>query len=453
MQSSDVDRSLNYIYKNTDLGMRAATTLSEIVYGLLNYLDKNRDAAFLKNYLNKGGECSFIECSNEAADSIERQMKQQGICFVSSGTTTMEGKRIIVFADKDAQDVSKIVNRYRCDHNRGGIVTKEQLSEMSRGSLLKVTGLDKYDAAMMTEISKEQGISCSVESGKGDSYNVIFNSAERTQVNSIKMTLALQKAHYNAYEGYKSQYDYEENLSKEFSEKAAMHNTNVPLYLADIEGNTMVITADKVTYTEYGGAETVVDYADRNRDTTVMQLVSSMDNPRPLSREQYQEYIHSDLAGKKEIVIDADKRCGRPEFTQAQIEEIKEMEENHSLYEQKLAMDNPEQEVYNYSYLNNDMRMATFQEYEEINREAVHDKKELRETDVPEIYDDARSFYRGMRDELESVPIEEEQYADAVISNDLDEMEKLDETFEKDDFAVEMMNDLDANMIPDDRQS
>ena len=99
------------------------------------------------------------------------------------------------------------------------------------------------------------------------------------------------------------------------------------------------------------------------------------------------------------------------------------------------------------------MRMATFQEYEEINREAVHDKKELRETDVPEIYDDARSFYRGMRDELESVPIEEEQYADAVISNDLDEMEKLDETFEKDDFAVEMMNDLDANMIPDDRQS
>ena len=44
---------------------------------------------------------------------------------------------------------------------------------------------------------------------------------------------------------------------------------------------------------------------------------------------------------------------------------------------------------------------------------------------MPEIYDDARSFYRGMRDELESVPIEEEQYADAVISNDLDEMEKV----------------------------
>ena len=70
MQSSDVDRSLNYIYKNTDIGMRAVTTLSEIVYGLLNYLDKDRDAAFLKNYLNKGGECSFIECSKEASDSI-----------------------------------------------------------------------------------------------------------------------------------------------------------------------------------------------------------------------------------------------------------------------------------------------------------------------------------------------------------------------------------------------
>ena len=40
-----------------------------------------------------------------------------------------------------------------------------------------------------------------------------------------------------------------------------------------------------------------------------------------------------------------------------------------------------------------------------------------------------------------------------MISNDLDEMEKLDEAFENDDFAVEMMNDLDANMLPDDRQS
>lgn len=453
MQSSDVDRSLNYIYKNTDLGMRAVTTLSEIVYGLLNYLDKERDAAFLKDYVNKGGKCSFIECSKEAADSIERQMKQQGIRFVSSGTTTMDGKRTIVFSDQDAQDVSRIVNRYRCDHSRGGIISKEQLSEMSHGSLLKVAGLDKYDAAMMTEIAKEQGISCSVESGKGESFNVIFNSADRDRVSNVKMTLALQKAHRNAYEGYKAQYDYEESLSREFSEKAAMHNTNVPLYLADINGNTMVVTADKVTYTEYGGAETVVDYSDSDRDTTVMQLVSSMDNPRPLSKEQYQKYIQSDLAGKKQMAIEADKRCGRPAFSQAQIEEIKEMEENQSLYEQKLAMDNPEQEVYSYSYLNNDMRMATFQEYEEINREAVHDKKEFRETNVPEIYDDARSFYRGMRDELESVPIEEEQYADAVISNDLDEMEKLDEAFERDDFAIEMMNDLDANMLPDDRQA
>lgn len=453
MQTSDVDRSLNYIYKHADIGMRTVSTLSEVIYGLLNYLDKDRDAAFLKNYLAKGGNCSFIECSKDAADSIERQMKQQGIRFVSSGTTTMNGKRIIIFADKDAQDVNKIVNRYRCDHNRGGVVTKDQLSEMSHGSMLKVVDLDKYDANMMAEIATEQGISCSVESGKGDRFNVIFNSAERDKVNNIKMTLALQKAHRNAYEGYKAQFDYEESLSREFSEKAAMHNTNEPIYLADIDGNTMIVTADKVTYTEYGGAEIVVDYADRNRDDTVMQLVASMNNPRPLSKEQYQDFVREDLAGKKEIAIEADKRCGRPGFSQAQIEELKEAQENLALYEQKLAQDNPEQEVYSYSYLNNDMRMATFQEYEEINREAVHDKKELRESNTPEIYDDARSLYRGMRDELESVPIEQEQYAEAVMENDIDELEKLDEEFEKDDLAVEMMNDLNADMIPDDRQA
>ena len=38
------------------------------------------------------------------------------------------------------------------------------------------------------------------------------------------------------------------------------------------------------------------------------------------------------------------------------------------------------------------------------------------------------------------------------MENDLDELEKLDEEFEKEDLAVEMMNDLNADMIPDDRQ-
>jgi hypothetical protein len=38
------------------------------------------------------------------------------------------------------------------------------------------------------------------------------------------------------------------------------------MYFADAKGNTMIVTADKVTYQEYGGAETVIDCFDDERE-------------------------------------------------------------------------------------------------------------------------------------------------------------------------------------------
>ena len=214
----------------------------------------------------------------------------------------------------------------------------------------------------------------------------------------------------------------------------------------------MTVTADKVVYKEYGGAETVIDYADFGRNKTITDFIAGMNNGRELTKGQFQFYEEADLTGKKQIVIRADHENGRPGFSREQIAELKKMEENRLLYEQKLSMDNPEQEVYSYSYLNNEMRMAAFQEYEAINREAVHDKKELRETDAPAIYDDARSLYRGMRDEYEEVPTEAEKYAEYIIDNEIDRLEELEEEFNRADQFTEIIHDADANMLPDDRQ-
>ena len=56
-------------------------------------------------------------------------------------------------------------------------------------------------------------------------------------------------------------------------------------------------------------------------------------------------------------------------------------------------------------------------------------RKSLRESDAPIIYDDARSLYRGFKDEIETVPYEEERYAEAVIDYDLEELKRLDKEF------------------------
>ena len=136
----------------------------------------------------------------------------------------------------------------------------------------------------------------------------------------------------------------------------------------------------------------------------------------------------------------------------AQRQAIQKMRDNRILYEAKLAQDNPEQEIYIYSYLNSEMSMEEFKEYEKINQESVHDEKELRETDAPIIYDDARSLYRGFKDEIETRDYEDERYAEAVMENDLDEIKHMQQEFDRIDWMDDIRNDRNGNMIPDDRE-
>ena len=105
------------------------------------------------------------------------------------------------------------------------------------------------------------------------------------------------------------------------------------------------------------------------------------------------------------------------------------------------------------SYLNNEMGMEEFKEYEKINQEAVHDEKEANETDAPIIYDDARSLYRGFKDEVEIRDYKDERYAEAVMDMDLDELNHMKQEFNRIDQLDDFRNDRNGNRIPDDREN
>jgi hypothetical protein len=175
-----------------------------------------------------------------------------------------------------------------------------------------------------------------------------------------------------------------------------------------------------------------------------------MEHPVELSKEEFQDYVKQDLIEKENTVITKDLEKEKLNISDTERVEIQKMRDNRILYEQKLAQDNPEQEIYSYSYLNAEMKMEEFKEFEKINYESVHDEKELRESDAPIIYDDARSLYRGFKDEIETVPYEEERYAEAVIDYDLEELKRLDKEFKRIDNLDDIQNDRNANMIPDD---
>jgi hypothetical protein len=265
-------------------------------------------------------------------------------------------------------------------------------------------------------------------------------------MDNIRMTTAIQKCSGPAYEALKKQIDYEDAVSMEQAKDAASYNKNQAYYLTDINGTVMRVTADKVTYQEKGGKEIIIDSDDFQRDSKIMSLVGAMNCPTKLTEEDYSKYEKLSEKEKKDYLIAVDKENGRPQLSQAEYEAIRKMEDSRILYEQKLAQDNPEQEIYQYSYLNNEMRMETFAEFEKINQEVVHDRPALDNSDI-ELLDDARSQYRGYAEKQSELSYEQQEYADAVLENDFDRLEK---EFDMDDRWQKIINDRNANFIPDD---
>ena len=129
--------------------------------------------------------------------------------------------------------------------------------------------------------------------------------------------------------------------------------------------------------------------------------------------------------------------------------EIKKYEESRTLYEAKLAQDNPDQEIYQYSYMNNEMRMPAFEEMEQINSDAIHDRREAIDAPEPEYYDEARGLYLGYRDEEPELTYEDEKFMEDILD---EELEHTASDYGRDEEMLDLSYDRNANYIPDDME-
>lgn len=451
MQQSDVDRTISLLYKNTDLLLKATTTLTDVISAVLNQINSDKSAKFLQNHLNNGGKCEYIECSKELEKELTQKLREEGVCFVKTATATMDGKKIIVFPDYESSTVNRIVNEYLCEHNKGGLTSKELVNEISEGHMRKVKDLNLHEAEMFIGMAKERGINVALEEPRQNKFNIVYAQKDEKIMSSIKMSAALLEAHPDVYKVFKRHVWKHEEHIKKITLRAIIKEDNIPIYFADKNGNTMIVTADKVTYREHGGVEAVIDYSDLKRNRKIQDYLVMMNHPVELSKTQFIEYQKSSLEQKENLVLKIEPN--NIKISDAELQEIKKMNDNRILYETKLAQDNPDQEIYIYSYLNNEMGMEEFKEYEKINQEAVHDEKEANETDAPIIYDDARSLYRGFKDEVEIRDYKDERYAEAVMDMDLDELNHMKQEFNRIDQLDDFRNDRNGNRIPDDREN
>ena len=160
-----------------------------------------------------------------------------------------------------------------------------------------------------------------------------------------------------------------------------------------------------------------------------------MNGPVLLNEQEKNEF--DEQLDKKAYLVDAERRNGRPEYTADEYAAIKEMMAKRELYEMKLALLEPEQAVYDICLENDDMRLATFEEYNDINKAAVLEKAEIESELIEEIQD----RFCGYRDKTNLLDYEMVDFEEVVLDG------REYDAFEKDVF--DLIHDKNNNLIPD----
>lgn len=442
----DVDRTINLFFQSTDILLKGISTMGMLVGSTLDYFNKNSGNHALDKYIGKGGQLEMFSANSRYADAVEKELKASGVRYVREAGLTSNGEILFVYAKDDRKEVNKVRNEFQKKIHLGGITSKEALHYLSGGNVHKIGRLNFYDAFMMAEVAKQKGVCISIDKTDYDQYRILYPKGNQKEMDNIKMTVAFQKADPVLYDAICKQLDYENNYSMQILKDAINHEKPTARFYGDLEGNRLIVSREAVVFTGIEGDSMTVSYNDPHREEKIAGLIGGMDNPREFSENEFLKYEGATPAGRVALVKEADRE--RPGYTQEELLEMKKFEENRVLYEAKLAQENPEQEIYQYSYLNNEMRMPSFEEMEQINADAIHDRREAIDASSPEFYDEARGLYLSYIDEEPDLSYEDEIFTEAILDEELDRS-AIDE-YLRDNEMLDISYDRNANYIPDD---
>ena len=443
--SMDVEKNLDYWFKVTNLGLRGMTTVTMILTEILKLFgDRENEKALLED-LRKDGKLRFVVSENTISDTLKKELDYRGIPYHESASVTMNGKKVIVFSEKNTPDVENVLAKMRLEHNRGGVIPYSMLVKGTSSIIQEFTTEKECDVRIIAELAKEKGISIAVLNRDFHKQVICYEEKDKVVMDNIKRTLLLQKSYPEMYQHLEKQMAFEEQWNAHLAKEAKLYNKNKPYYLVSIDGTTIEVTANKVTIRE-SGAQTpyVIDTDDITRDGEVEAMVYGMQNPQKFEEHEYADFIKMDLTRQKQVLEEKNRESGRPEMSMEAYFEMREALESKALYEEKLAMENPEHEIYNYAFENNEMRMATFEEYERLNRDVIQDKKDRFWN--PEIHENLKYVDMHYPDTENNVRIEEVE--EQIFSQDREkEMERL--YGDKDWDKVDVGYDKNNNWIPD----
>ena len=435
MMSLDVERNLDMTYKLTNLFLSGTTTLLEVIKTTFDYMDKDPAANILKKYMKNGGQLDFSVCQKEYANELAERMADEGIVFLRSGNMAKGGVTMFVYAETDCKRVEKVLNEFRAEHSRDGVTDHATLYAYANGNTRKLQGLDYCEAARLTEYAEKSGMKIVVEEPKTGEFNVLYAEHDRGRMNRIRADIAIEFSGI-AGEALRKQLLYESTKATRMIDLVSNYTKEESTYLVDIKGQQMCITENGAVFKGENG-EITVDRFENNYAERCTELIMEMKNPVQLTEEEKQEYENE--INKKKFLTKADLSQGRPAYSAEEYKSIREMMAKKEVYEMKLAMAEPDQAVYDIDLENDDMRLATFEEFNEINEEIANTID--REIDT-ELMKEIQRKNRSYIDNPQILDFEAVDLENQILDGNIHDHE-----YDKD--VMDLMHDKNNNLIPD----
>lgn len=430
--SIDVERDVDLSIKLTNLYLKGIDTLVNVVSEVLQYLDKDPMAKMLNKYMKHGGELEFSICRPAYANDLEKMFRKEGITYLRSNDMANGGVTLFVYADRDREKVNDIINQLRSEHTKSGIADRSVFWAYANDDVRTVSNLSSPEAMLFAEHAEKAGILVSIQQPQKGIYELQYAAKDEKFMDAIKISTALELSGISG-QALIRQLNYE-NQNYSFLSEKLNEEISEPFYVVDLDGNEIYAEENGIRYEGKKGEITVDrmedDYAQRVND-----LLIEMRNP-VFIRESDKKTL-DEASNKKEALIALDKRNGRPTYSKEEFLEAKNVMKNKELYEMKLAMEHPDKNKIMFSIENDEMRLGTFEEFNDLNEETDNLVKE-------ELLGEARRKIRAykMHDHAEEATLPEQEHAEQVLDG-------LDISRQREDDVWDLMHDKNNNYIPD----
>lgn len=384
--ASTAEQSVDLLFKSSNLVLSTIDTTMNLVNKMLDYLQESKDPMIkaMRNYVKAGGKLEFVVCQPEYGKAYEETLKDAGVHFMQSVNTACGSVCVFIFPEKERMLVNDVLREFRAEYGKNGMVDHQVMQAYSQGRVREINHLTRNEASVFVERAEQSGIKVVISEPGKDRFKVTYAETDINIMNHIKADMAVEFSG-EAGKALNKQLDYENENVVAHLDLIKNYEESEMLYLIDLKGNELQIDRDGVAFYDENGVFDI-EKLDPKFNEKVNVLVMNMKNGVLLNEEQRRAY--EQCQDKKKFLVDLDHKNGRPQLTEREFQALRELSLKKELYEMKLAMVEPEQGVYDICLECDDMRLATFEELDDINEMKMNQELE------PELLDEMKERFR-----------------------------------------------------------